>query len=62
MGAGGEGLSRIHNGDVYACDFFVDGDQCIGKLLKTPLRDVAYSEKMEKVALAKGDADQECWK
>ncbi|MFO7945643.1 MAG: SPASM domain-containing protein, partial [Armatimonadota bacterium] len=72
MYAGNEGPSCInkercgeyvvieHNGDVYACDFFVDEDHYIGNLLKTPLKDLVHSEKMEEFALAKGEAGPEC--
>lgn len=49
-----------HNGDVYACDFFVDKDHHIGNLLKTPLEDLVHSEQMEEFAQAKSDAGQEC--
>ncbi len=70
--AGGEGPSCMlkercgeyvvieHNGDVYACDFFVDREHCVGNLLKTPLAEIVASEKLEEFALAKGNAGPEC--
>jgi len=70
--AGGEGPSCMlkercgeyvvieHNGDVYACDFFVDREHCVGNLLKTPLAEIVASEKLEEFALAKGNVGPEC--
>jgi len=70
--AGGEGPSCMlkercgeyvvieHNGDVYACDFFVDPEHYVGNLVKTSLAELVKSEKLEEFAVAKGSAGPEC--
>jgi uncharacterized protein len=70
--AGGEGPSCMlkercgeyvvieHNGDVYACDFFVDKDHYAGNILKTSLSQLIHSGVLEEFALAKGRAGPEC--
>jgi len=34
-----------YNGDVYACDFFVEPDWFLGNLMETPLKEIVKSEK-----------------
>ncbi len=70
--AGGEGPSCMlkercgeyvvieHNGDVYACDFFVDPEHYAGNIMKIPLAELVASAKLEEFALAKGKAGPEC--
>lgn len=42
----GQGLALEHNGDVYACDHYVEPDYLVGNLLDQPLSELAYSERM----------------
>ncbi len=56
----GEYVVIEHNGDVYACDFFVDSEHYVGNLMKTPLAELVKSEKLEEFALAKSKAGPEC--
>ncbi len=70
--AGGEGPSCMlkdrcgeyvvieHNGDVYACDFFVDRDHYAGNILKTPLGQLIHADLLEEFSVAKGRAGAEC--
>jgi len=56
----GEYVVIEHNGDVYACDFFVDRQHHIGNIMKTPLAELVGSAALEEFALAKGKAGAEC--
>lgn len=56
----GEYVVIEHNGDVYACDFFVQPDCYAGNLLHTPLEEIIQSEVLEEFALRKGIAGPEC--
>ena len=70
--AGGEGPSCMlkdrcgeyvvieHNGDVYACDFFVDKDHYVGNILRTPLGQLIHADVLEGFSVAKGQAGDEC--
>ena len=41
----GHGLALEHNGDLYACDHFVEPSHLLGNILKTPMADLAASER-----------------
>ncbi len=49
-----------HNGDVFACDFFVNSAWRLGNVTETSLQEIAGSEKLERFAAAKGDLGQVC--
>jgi uncharacterized protein len=44
----GHGLALEHNGDLYACDHFVDPDHLLGNILETNMRVLAGSEQQRK--------------
>lgn len=41
----GNALALEHNGDLYACDHFVEPAHLLGNIMKTPLADLVTSEK-----------------
>lgn len=43
----GDALVMEHNGDLYNCDHFVYPEYYLGNILKTPLREMANSEKQK---------------
>ena len=43
----GTGLAMEHNGDLYACDHFVYPEFKLGNILKAPIGDMAWSDRME---------------
>jgi len=45
-----------HNGDVYACDHFVEPRWWLGNVLETPLAELVGSEQQRQFGLAKRDA------
>lgn len=49
----GHGLVMEHNGDIYACDHFVEPDYLLGNLSVTPLREIATSERQRAFGKAK---------
>lgn len=52
-----------HNGDVFACDFFVTSKWRLGNALQTPLEEIVSSEKLKDFARAKavfGPICREC--
>jgi uncharacterized protein len=49
----GQSLVMEHNGDVYACDHFVEPNHRIGNVRKTPLGDLVLSEKQRRFGDAK---------
>ncbi len=49
-----------HNGDVYACDFFVEPRWYLGNLLETPLAEIAQSEKRRAFAARKSTLGPTC--
>ncbi len=51
----GSSLVLEHNGDLYACDHFVDPAHCLGNILETPLDQLARSEKQRGFGLDKRD-------
>lgn len=52
----GAALVMEHNGDLYACDHFVDPAHRLGNILETPLADLVASEAQRCFGLAKRDA------
>ncbi len=51
----GAALAMEHNGDLYACDHFVDPAHRLGNILETPLVDLVRSERQRRFGLAKRD-------
>jgi len=49
-----------HNGDVFACDFFVTSKWRLGNMMETPLDEIAQSEKLEQFAAAKSALGPAC--
>jgi uncharacterized protein len=49
-----------HNGDVYACDFFVDEAHRFGNLMETPLAELLQQPEVAAFAQAKGSLAEEC--
>ena len=49
----GHGLALEHNGDLYACDHFVEPGHLLGNILKTPMADLAASERQRQFGRAK---------
>jgi uncharacterized protein len=51
----GQGLAMEHNGDVYACDHFVDPRYRLGNIMTTPLADLAASPQQRTFGQGKRD-------
>ena len=49
----GHGLALEHNGDLYACDHFVEPGHLLGNILKTPMADLAASKRQQQFGRAK---------
>jgi uncharacterized protein len=49
----GHGLALEHNGDLYACDHFVEPSHLLGNILKTPMADLAGSDQQQRFGRAK---------
>lgn len=49
-----------HNGDVFACDFFVVSKWKLGNLMETPFSEIVCSEKLEEFARLKGELSEIC--
>jgi uncharacterized protein len=45
-----------HNGDLYACDHYVEPDYLLGNIMRTPMRDLIASGKQAAFGLAKRDS------
>ena len=57
----GLGLAMEHNGDLYACDHFVEPDYKLGNIMETPIIEMVASEEQRKFGLAKRDTlPQQC--
>lgn len=52
----GQGLAMEHNGDVFACDHFVDPEHRLGNIADTPLRELADQPAQRQFGLDKRDA------
>jgi uncharacterized protein len=51
----GLGLALEHNGDLYACDHFVEPDYLLGNILETPMIELVTSDKQRQFGLDKRD-------
>jgi uncharacterized protein len=51
----GQGMALEHNGDLYSCDHFVEPNYYLGNILKTPMIELAASEKQRKFGQDKKD-------
>ena len=51
----GLGMALEHNGDLYSCDHFVEPNYLIGNILKTPMIELAASDKQRKFGRDKRD-------
>ncbi|MHB9036434.1 MAG: anaerobic sulfatase maturase [Armatimonadota bacterium] len=49
-----------HNGDVFACDFFVTPKWKLGNITETPLRELVKSDRLELFAKQKSDLGPAC--
>lgn len=49
-----------HNGDVFACDFFVTGKWQLGNITRTPLSEIADSEVLKQFGRAKRELGPVC--
>lgn len=49
-----------HNGDVFACDFFVTGKWKLGNLMETPLSEIINSSKLAEFSRAKSKLGGTC--
>jgi len=56
----GEYLVVEHNGDAYACDFFVDREHLLGNVMTRPLAELAGGEQFAAFAGCKGDYADQC--
>lgn len=56
----GDYLVVEHNGDVYACDFFVDREHRVGNLTQEPLAELAKAEIFGAFSAAKGQYGEQC--
>ena len=56
----GEYLVVEHNGDLYACDFFVDREHRLGNITTDSLAEVAAGEALDHFAAAKGCYSNRC--
>ena len=52
----GTGMALEHNGDLYACDHFVEPRHRLGNIQETPLLDLAGSEQQQRFGSAKRDS------
>jgi uncharacterized protein len=52
----GTAVALEHNGDLYACDHFVEPGYYLGNIQETPLADLVASERQQRFGLAKRDA------
>jgi uncharacterized protein len=51
----GLGLAMEHNGDLYACDHFVEPRYRLGNIQETPLAELVVSERQRRFGLSKRD-------
>lgn len=51
----GLGMALEHNGDLYSCDHFVEPNYHLGNILKTPMTELAASDKQRKFGRDKKD-------
>jgi uncharacterized protein len=48
-------LALEHNGDLYACDHYVDSEHLLGNILELPMREMVDSRKQRAFGAAKRD-------
>jgi serine-type anaerobic sulfatase-maturating enzyme len=51
----GNALALEHNGDLYACDHFVEPAYLLGNIMETPMRELVASEAMQRFGDGKND-------
>jgi uncharacterized protein len=51
----GYGLAMEHNGDLYACDHFVEPDYLLGNIMETPMVEMVASDRQRQFGLDKRD-------
>jgi uncharacterized protein len=51
----GYGLALEHNGDLYACDHFVEPDYLLGNIMETPMVEMVASDRQRQFGLDKRD-------
>ena len=56
----GDYLVVEHNGDLYACDFFVEPEWKLGNLMESPLAQIVGSERFAEFAARKSAYGDEC--
>lgn len=56
----GANMAMEFNGDVYACDHWVEPDWLVGSITSSSLSQLAASDKMRDIARLKPDLDEEC--
>jgi len=56
----GPALALEQNGDLYACDHFVDPDHRLGNILAQPLAQMAWSDRQARFGAAKADLPRQC--
>jgi uncharacterized protein len=56
----GTALALEHNGDLYSCDHFVDGEHRLGNILETPLVALVGSERQWKFGSSKAHLPRYC--
>jgi uncharacterized protein len=49
-----------HDGGVYCCDFFVEGDAYLGNIMETPIEKLAFSPKKRQFNMRKRDLPNKC--
>ncbi len=50
-----------HNGDVFCCDFFVEGDWCLGNILETPIGKLFENVRKREFADLKHEYGNKCF-
>ena len=56
----GQALALEHNGDLYACDHYVQPDHLLGNILETPLAELAVSSRQQEFGLHKEKSLPRC--
>ncbi len=56
----GTALALEHNGDLYACDHFVDAQHRLGNIIETPLVELVGAAKQRAFGKAKADLPDNC--
>ena len=57
----GANMAMEFNGDVYACDHWVEPEWLVGNIANSDFPSLATSEKMRAFDTKKQDLDDECW-